>query len=108
MSKEVVYVSGRISASTPEEIEDNIRLGMKKGAELAKEGFAPIVPHGNSYGWNRHGSFDWREYMRVDLELVKRSDSVYMMSNWRESKGARIEERFARLLGKRVVYEGKP
>lgn len=103
--KEVIYVSGPISAHRAYDVEQNIRRGMHKGGELAKQGYAPIVPHGNSYRWTDVAKFDWREYLRIDLELLKRADSVYMMENWRESKGARVEERYARLLGKPIVYE---
>lgn len=105
MSKEVVYVSGPISDPHPAGMEAKIRKGMHKGGELAQQGFAPIVPHGNSYRWQETGKFDWKDYMRVDLELLKHADSVYMMQDWKTSHGARIEERFARLLGKKVVYE---
>lgn len=105
MSKEVVYVSGPISAAKPYDMEQNIRKGMRKGGELAQTGVAPIVPHGNSYRWAETGKFGWKDYMRVDLELLKRADSVYMMQEWKASRGARIEERYARLLGKKVVYE---
>lgn len=105
--KEVVYVSGPISAPTPEGVALNQEKGMAKGAELALKGFAPIVPHGNAYHWDQYGEFNWRDYMRVDLELLKRSDTIYMMQGWEESRGARIEERYARLLRKGVIYEEK-
>ena len=104
-SKEIVYISGKITAPTPGEVDQNIEAGVKKAAELARDGYAPLSPHGNSRGWHNYHDFTWRDYMRIDLELLKRSDTVYMMSNWHESRGARVEERYARLLRKKVIYE---
>jgi hypothetical protein len=83
----------------------NQALGVKKGAELMAQGYAPIIPHANLRDIHQYGEFGYDEYMRVDFAQLKASDTVYMMNNWKESKGAKLEERYARLLRKKVIYE---
>lgn len=104
--KQVIYVSGKYSANHPYEVKQNIRKAVAKGVELAREGYAPIIPHANTQGWEAiDPTLTWRDYMKVDLALVRASNTVYMLSGWEESRGARVEERLARLLGKPISYE---
>lgn len=48
----------------------------------------------------------WLDYMRRDIKLLADCDGVYMLQNWQESKGAKIEHQLARDLGLRIYYEG--
>lgn len=45
-------------------------------------------------------------YMPICLKMIDAADEVYMLKGWEESKGARIEEAYARYQGKEVSYEG--
>lgn len=106
--KEVVYVAGKYTAATPEGVQANIDKAVSKGAELAGEGFAPIVPHANTTGWEKFNpSLTYRDFMLIDFAQIRKVDSLYMLNNWRESRGARAEERFARLLKKKIIYESE-
>ena len=105
--REMIYVAGKYTASTPEGVQANIDKAIRKGVELTREGYAPIVPHANTTGWEKvDPTLTWRDFMRVDLVHVKKADMIYMMDNWQDSKGAKVEERYARLLGKKIIYEG--
>ncbi len=104
---EVVYVSGPISSPTYEGMVYNAEMGIKKGANLASLGYAPIIPHANFRGIANYGEFAYKTYMRMDFAHLKKSDVVYMMDGWENSKGAKLEERYARLLRKKVIYERK-
>ena len=48
--------------------------------------------------------WSWPRCMAVCLWHLMRCDTVVFMDNWQDSKGARIEHRVAKLLGKTVVY----
>lgn len=48
----------------------------------------------------------WLDYMRHDIKLLADCDGVYMLQNWQESKGAKIEHQLARELGLNIYYEG--
>ena len=43
--------------------------------------------------------------MAIDLMLLERCDAIYMLDNWRTSKGARKELTRARELNLEVLYE---
>lgn len=47
-------------------------------------------------------SWCWLYCMLVCLQYVLVSQVIVLLPDWRESRGARIEERFARLLGKTI------
>ena len=43
--------------------------------------------------------------MKIDLAMIDVCDIVYMMKGWRASRGAKIEECYAQMRGKKVIYE---
>jgi len=47
----------------------------------------------------------WQSFMREDVKAMLDCDSIYMMSNWVNSKGAKIEREIAIYLGLKVIYE---
>lgn len=44
-------------------------------------------------------------YMISDLWNLMFCDAIYMLPNWKESRGARIENAFAKLLGLKIIYQ---
>jgi len=46
-------------------------------------------------------------YMPICLAMVSVADAVYALDNWTESSGARIEVRYARYQGKKILFEEK-
>ena len=49
-------------------------------------------------------SWSWWRCMVVCLWHLVKCDTVVFMENWQDSRGARIENRVARLLGKNIIY----
>lgn len=47
----------------------------------------------------------WDEYMRVDLEMLKLCNAIYMLKGWQKSKGARIEHEAAVNRNMKIVYQ---
>lgn len=47
----------------------------------------------------------WEEYMIRDIELLFSCDTIYMLENWKDSKGARIEHAIAIETGKTIIYQ---
>lgn len=48
----------------------------------------------------------WEMYMRVDLiHMLKSCGCIYMLPNWKKSRGARIEHYLAKELGLTIVYD---
>lgn len=50
-------------------------------------------------GWS------WSDYLRYDLRLLVKADSIYMLKGWEDSKGACLERHVAIELGMDILYE---
>lgn len=46
----------------------------------------------------------WLWYMVRLLPIVAKCSTIAMLPNWRDSRGARVERLFAKLLGKEIIY----
>lgn len=103
-----VYISGKIS-NLPKEIYE------------AKFKAAEIELQARGYDtWNpcqveqsmmpKNGSPEqlWLECMLIDIRAIMETcDGIYMLNNWRSSKGARIERIVAQELGLFIAYQEK-
>lgn len=89
----VVYISGPLGASTIDGWFTNTMKARSACRELWILGVTPICPHLNNL--LMEGAISYDEYLLGDLELVKRSDAVLMIGDWKDSKGAIQEREFA-------------
>ena len=91
----VVYIAGKMS-NLPD-------LGRAKFAAAAKEmrdkGFSVLNPAELPDG------MPVTRYMPICLAMVQSADTVYMLDNWKDSNGARIELQYARYQGKNIVFQ---
>lgn len=97
----IVYLSGPISAPTPDRVEANVRAAEAWVAPLVKAGFAYILPHASA---RCPGAFDipHEKWMECDYELVAASGVVLRLPG--ESKGGDLEVAYAEKLGLPVVH----
>jgi hypothetical protein len=88
----LVYISGKISGLDYKHALNNFNNAEKK---LNEQGYNVINPM-------RAVPFDpdkeWIDYMELDLDLMVNCDAIFLMPNWKDSTGARIEKRFAEVL----------
>lgn len=90
-----VYISGRIT-------------GDKGYKEKFRKAYEKLLFH---YDVFNPASLDlgdaatWSDYMRYDINELTRCDAIYMLRDWRKSKGARLERFIARKIGLKVFYE---
>jgi hypothetical protein len=97
MSK-LCYISGKISGLLHIEYCANFDYA---AIEAEKLGYIPVNPIRIYDGKN----WCWFRFMVADLVLLARCEAIYLQKNWRESRGARIERAFARMLRKEIVYQ---
>lgn len=102
---EAVYVSGPISHPDPEQMQRNLMRGSEIGARLYEQGKAPFIPHANAQHMREYTPMVWKDFMRIDLKLLKRSDSIYLMKGWEGSRGCRIEAFMAKRWNMPIYYE---
>lgn len=111
--KLVVYVSGLYSRNNKgeeasiKEVIENIHKARKTAIRLWEEGYTVITPHLNTalFGLYWDCKCTYNDYLEGDLELVRRSDILYMLKNWGFSKGAIKERELALQLNIPIIYE---
>jgi hypothetical protein len=91
-----IYISGKISGLSHEECMNNFEGGIQK---LRRINLFGVSPYQGDEGRT------WQQYMKEDIKLMMNCEGIFMLSNWRESKGANIERNLAMHLGMRVYYE---
>lgn len=98
-----IYVSGRISGLAP------YRVSQKFGytaTHLREQGHCVINPFTLCMElWGK--DFKHEEYMQVCLAALGLCDCIYMMNDWEESIGAKIEHEYAKEHGMKIIYEPK-
>lgn len=90
----VAYISGKING------DFNYKRKFDSAEEYLRSlGHVPLNPATMSLGL----SYD--AYIKIDLKMVEVSDAIFMLEDWRESKGAKIELMYATQLNKIIIFE---
>lgn len=100
----VIYVAGKYTAPTKEEVQENVLEARQYAIEVWKLGYTAHCPHLNTAFFDEGTELDYEDFMTGDFELIKRSDGVIMMPNWTDSMGATREREHAIKLGKPVFH----
>lgn len=93
-----IYIAGKISDLTKEDYESRFKIACET---LSQIGYEPVNP----CELNHCENATWADYMLKDLDALFHCDAIYMLNNWRGSKGARIEHAVAIETGKKVFYQ---
>jgi len=110
----IIYISGKYSGNNRQEVDDNIKKSEFVAKSLIwkfgkKHGLFTLIPHKNTAHFEDVDhvlGVDYDYWIAGSLELLRRSDCVYMMSGWKDSKGAIQEHNTARILDIPIFYEG--
>ena len=95
-----IYISGKITGLPFEEVEVNFTNAQNR---LEEAGFKVVNPLNNGLSQNDK----WEHHMKADIKLLMECNTIYLLSNWKESKGARIERNLAVSLGYDVIEQIK-
>jgi hypothetical protein len=93
-----IYISGKISGIP--EADANYYFTMAH-VNLKAMGWDPVNP---MFLPHRHGK-TWAEFMREDIHALLTCEAIYMLDNWQESKGSRIEFGLAVELGMKIIFQ---
>lgn len=97
-----LYIAGQITGLDYAEAFRNFETAETLLFDAGHEPVNPMKSEGEVPGRR------WAEYLADDLLLIDQCDGIYMQSNWRRSKGARLEHYAASLMDKTILYEGSP
>ena len=92
-----IYISGKISGMEKEAKE----LFGTAERELQAQGFDTVNPMKLKHDHDKA----WSDYMREDIKALCECDGIYMLKNWKDSKGARLERKVAVRIGMRLMYQ---
>lgn len=104
-----IYLSGKIGGLEREEYE---KLFLQaQGIAFRDEGPDIRVINPVDVGdmldrqkGTEQGKLSWEEYMKASVRALTECTHIYMLSNWLDSRGARVEHNLAKELGLTVVY----
>lgn len=95
-----IYISGKISGLPQSEVKTKFQTAFENLKGAGHTIISPVnLPH------NHNGS--WEAYMKECIINLMKCDSIYMLSDWKTSKGAVIEYELAKLLKIEVLYENE-
>jgi hypothetical protein len=108
--KKLIYVSGKYTSEKGDldETRKYIEVATKASIKLFKKGWNVFTPHKNN------GEYEFRKdskdltydfWIDIDLDILKRCDAIFMLKNWRNSKGALIEINKAKEWGIKIYFE---
>lgn len=93
-----IYISGKITGLV---FEDAMLAFCEAENELLNRGHEPVNPMKKV---SEQAGLDWVDYMKEDIPILLGCDGIYMLANWPDSKGARLELHIAEELGMTVIY----
>lgn len=102
----ILYISGKYTAETYEERQENIEIARKVAYSFWQKGFTVICPHANTANFDDcyGGDLGHDRWIKGDLEILLRCDAIVMLYEWEQSAGAKAEHAFAIAMGIPVYY----
>lgn len=98
-TKTKIYISGKISGLETEEVKS---LFNQAEQSLKLRGFETVNPL-DVLPYQEH--LTWEDYMIADIKALFDCKAIFMLTNWKDSRGARIEHNIANELGLRIIYQ---
>lgn len=92
------YIAGKISGLPILEYTSNFK---EAEAGVLNLGYYPVNP----VELNHDHDKTWLSYMREDLTELLKCNAVYVLRNWSESQGAKIEVDLAKSLGLIIYFQ---
>ena len=97
-----IYISGKITGLDLTEAMNLFNFAMHHITIQSRGKNKPVNPF---YIMPFFGIKTWFFYLINDLRVLRKCDSVYFLTNWSESRGARIEMVFAIIWGKELTFQ---
>lgn len=93
-----IYIAGKITGLSHQEV--NLKFS-RAADDLRIQGHAVFVPS----VLPMYENVPHEDYLHVCYGMIDICDAVYMLADWQQSKGARMELQYAADWGKQILYE---
>jgi len=102
-----VYVAGKFSGNNVLDVLKNIGKGKFACTKMFSLGLDPFCPWADMdyVIFNPDGDFNVERFYQYSISWLKVSEILYILSGWRESKGAMIEISIAKKLNIPIYYQ---
>lgn len=97
-----IYIAGKISGLVYEDAYCAFVEAEQVLKRLGHEAVNPMRENGLAEDGTEH---PWAQYMKRVIPHLLRCDGIYLLQNWRDSRGAKIESQLARDLEMKVFYQ---
>lgn len=94
----LIFICGPYTAATHLEREGNILRAREAGAKVAALGAYPFIPHSNTAHLDAPPEYGEALFYDGCLELLRRSDALFMLEGWERAAGAVREREEALML----------
>jgi adenine specific DNA methylase Mod len=95
---ERIYISGKITGLPLAEAESRFQVAE---TQLQQIGYSVINPLKIDHEHDK----SWKNFMIHDIKALFDCTAIYMLNNWKQSAGARIEHAIAVESGMKILYQ---
>ena len=93
-----IYIAGKVTGLDRLEV---LQKFTKASDELKKQGYHPFVP----CVLPDYEDVPHEDYLHVCYAMIDICDAIYLLSDWQQSKGARMELQYAADWKKKILYQ---
>lgn len=92
-----IYIAGKITGEDAGSVFVKFNMNEFK---LKKEGHEVVNPLKiTSQSWT------WEKCMKACIEALRTCDSIFMLRDWKNSRGAVLEHQIAQIYGLNIIYQ---
>jgi len=95
-----IYISGKIGDLPEAEVAAKFEHARR---QVEAFGHEPVSPLNNGLD----SAAPWEDHMGADIAMMLKCDAVYMLTDWGNSRGARIEHGIAHEMGMDIILQAQ-
>ena len=98
------YISGKISGLPTDQVTAKFKQAEQ---QIRAFGHEPVNPtNSTERRYSPNGSeASWNEHLVADVALLLECDAIYLLKDWGDSRGSRIEANIAEECGLQIVHQ---
>lgn len=96
----MIYISGKITGTN-----DYLERFNRAESKLIDLGYDVINPALVNSMLPKTATY--QQYIKMSLCMLEMCDTIYMLKDWEDSKGARLEYEYAKANGYKIIYESE-